>query len=201
MVEAAGPTLRRADTRNTQPKPHDTMQSYNPAVNDMSGQILAQAQMNAAEIQLRSMQQMGENIGDAITTVAGMYAAGKAQDAQGKAFKDFMNITGKSLGFTADDLEMFKSMPNSEAFAMSQVGASMLPSFFNAALYQQKAQNQQAMPYHQATARVLSAQPAANQVIPPAAPKSPGQTVISGQGAGTPYRRANVNMAPVLGGN
>lgn len=179
------------------------MQSYNPAVNDISGQILAQAQMQAAEIRAAGNEALAEGIASAVTSVAGAYAAGKAQDAQGKAFKEFMGITGKSLGFSSEDLDMFKSMPNSDAYQMSQVGASMLPSYFNAALYQQRAQNQAALPYHQANARVLSNRPAANQVVPtsPSAPSSTDQTVISGQGPATPYRRTKVNMSPVLGGN
>lgn len=207
MVEAAGPTLRKADNRNIKPKTHTTMQSYNPAVNDMSGQILAGYQTKAAETKAAGNEALAQGIMDgvssAVTSVASAYAAGKAQDAQGKAFKEFMGITGKSLGFTSDDLEMFKSMPNSDAYQMSQVGASLLPSFFNAALYQQRAQNQAALPYHQANARILSSQPAPNQVVPtsPSAPSSTDLTMISGQEPATPYRRTKVNMAPVLGGN
>jgi hypothetical protein len=147
---------------------------YAPTVNDNSGQILAEFQTNAAQINAQAMSQLGQDIGSAIASIGGIYAKGKAQTAEGKAFKEFMGVAGKNLGFTNEDLQFFKDMPDQEAYQMSNVAAPMLPSMFNAALYQKRASNQIGLANQNAANQAALRQPPANQVVTPAtSPSSP----------------------------
>jgi hypothetical protein len=144
------------------------MFAYNPTVNDQSGQITAGYQTKSAEIKAAGNEALAQGIAEGITSivggVAGAYAKGKAQTAEGKAFKEFMGVAGKNLGFTAEDLDFFKNIPDQDAYQMSNVAAPMLPSMFNAAIYQQRAGNQLALQNQTAANQAALRQPAANQV-------------------------------------
>ena len=108
------------------------MFAYNPQVTDRSGEFIAQGMTNAANIQSQSMQQMGQDIGGAISSLGAMYAQNKMQAAGGKAFKDFMNVAGPSMGLKDEQLQLFKSMKDSEAYQMSQAFMPVAPSLISA---------------------------------------------------------------------
>jgi len=153
------------------------MFAYNPTVNDRSGEILGASQVNAAEINSQTAQQMGKDIGSAISSLGAMYAQSRMQSAGGKAFKDFMGVAGPSMGITDEQLKSFKTMNDQDAYQMSQMFMPVAPSMVSgnslgkyytaAALANQKAaiqnqvpQNQQ--PYTGVPATAPAAQPQAN---------------------------------------
>jgi len=152
------------------------MFAYNPTVNDRSGEILGASQVNAAEINSQTAQQMGKDIGSAISSLGAMYAQSRMQSAGGKAFKDFMGVAGPSMGITDEQLKSFKTMNDQDAYQMSQMFMPVAPSMVSgnslgkyytaAALANQKAaiqnqvpQNQQ--PYTGVPATAPAAQPQA----------------------------------------
>lgn len=133
---------------------------YAPTVDDNSGQILANYQMKAADVELAMRQQQAEKfaqIGTAVTQFAAMQQGGKA-------FKKFMNVAGPSMGISNEQLKMFGNMNDMEAFQLSQNMMPVAPSMVSAAgvgkYYSALAgANQKAL-----TTRALQ-QPAANQVV------------------------------------
>ena len=54
------------------------MFAYNPTVNDMSGQIMAQGQIGAAQTNAEMYNRLGSDIGGALASIGDMY--GKARD-------------------------------------------------------------------------------------------------------------------------
>jgi len=54
------------------------MFAYNPTVNDMSGQLLAQGQIGAAQTNAEMYNRLGSDIGGALASIGNMY--GKARD-------------------------------------------------------------------------------------------------------------------------
>ena len=54
------------------------MFAYNPTVNDMSGQIMAQGQIGAAQTNAEMYNRLGSDIGGALASIGNMY--GKARD-------------------------------------------------------------------------------------------------------------------------
>lgn len=92
------------------------MISYNPGVNDVSGQILGQAALGATQTTVNAQQQLVGDIGSAIVGLAGSYAESKALDAKGSAYADFMGRHGEQLGFDPAYLEDFmKKKPREQA--------------------------------------------------------------------------------------
>lgn len=142
------------------------MFAYNPTVNDRSGEILGASQVNAAEINSQTAQQMGKDIGSAISSLGAMYAQSRMQSAGGKAFKDFMGVAGPSMGITDEQLKSFKTMNDQDAYQMSQMFMPVAPSMVSASgigkYYSALAGNhQKAM-----TQRELQ-QPASNEQVVP----------------------------------
>ena len=68
------------------------MFQYNPTVTDRSGEILANASTNAAQIQSEAMQNFGQSIGDAIASIAGMYSDRKMAEAKASSYDDIGKI-------------------------------------------------------------------------------------------------------------
>jgi hypothetical protein len=92
------------------------MFAYNPQTTDRSGEILGAGQMRAADTQAQMYNQLGSDIGGAITTLAGAYAQGEATKAKGGAYADFMSRHGEQLGFDPGYLEDFlKKKPYEQA--------------------------------------------------------------------------------------
>jgi hypothetical protein len=156
------------------------MQAYNPSVNDRSGEILGQSQVGAAQTRAESMQQMGQDIGSAITSLAGMYAQDRMQVAGGKAFKDFMGMAAPAMGIKADDLELFKKINDRDAFQLSQQFLPVAPSMISATGLG-KHYNSMALANQNAANQAAARQPAPNQIPmgsgnPPPASNPPTDT-------------------------
>ena len=136
---------------------------YNPTVNDRSGEILAQHQINSAETQAAGnnafANSLMEGATSAIGSIAGAYTQTKMQAAGGKAFKDFMGIAGPSMGISDDQLKMFKSMNDQDAYQISSMMSPVMPSLISgnslgkyysaAALANQRATIQNQVPANQ----------------------------------------------------
>lgn len=68
------------------------MFAYNPAIQDRSGEIIAEASNNAANIQAQSMMDFGQTIGGAISSLAGMYSDRKMMEAKASSYDDIGKI-------------------------------------------------------------------------------------------------------------
>jgi hypothetical protein len=73
------------------------MFAYNPTVNDMSGQIMAQGQVGAAQSNAQMMGQLGQDIGGALASIGGMYAENKGLEAKAKGYDQVGKILGDSM--------------------------------------------------------------------------------------------------------
>ncbi len=92
------------------------MFSYSPQTQDTSGQILGGGIVNSANINAQARVKLADDIGGAITTLAGAYAQGQATKAKGKAYGDFMSRHGEQLGFDPQYLQDFlKKKPAEQA--------------------------------------------------------------------------------------
>ena len=131
---------------------------YAPTVNDQSGQILAGYQTRSAEIKAAGNEALTKGIVDgslsAIGGLAGAYQQTKMQDAGGAAFKDFMKVAGPSMGLKNEQLKMFTSMNNQDAYQMSQMFMPVAPSMVSANAWAPRAamQTQQAVYQNQVPA-------------------------------------------------
>ena len=120
---------------------------YAPTVNDRSGEILAQHQINSsnilagakvssAETRAAGNEALAQGIMDGVTSaiggLAGAYQQTKMQAAGGKAFKEFMGVAGPSMGLKDEQLKMFKSMNDQDAYQMSSMMLPMGPSMISA---------------------------------------------------------------------
>jgi len=152
---------------------------YNPTVNDNSGEILAGFKTRSAEITAAGNEALTKGIVDGATSaiggIAGAYTQAKMQDAGGKAFKEFMQVAGPSMGLKDEQLKMFKSMNNQDAYQMSTMMMPVAPSMVSASgigkYYSALAGNhQKAM-----TQRELQ-QPASNEQVVPTSMTTPAAT-------------------------
>jgi hypothetical protein len=131
---------------------------YDPSVNDNSGQILAGYQTRSADIKAAGNEALAKGIMDgaisAIGGIAGAYQQTKMQAAGGKAFKDFMGVAGPSMGISNEQLKMFKSMNDQDAYQMSQMFMPVAPSMVSANTWAPRAamQNQNAIYQNQVPA-------------------------------------------------
>lgn len=134
------------------------MFAYNPTVNDNSGQILAGYKTRSAEITAAGNEALTKGIVDGATSaiggLAGAYQQTKMQDAGGAAFKDFMKVAGPSMGIKDEQLKMFTSMNNQDAYQMSQMFMPVAPSMVSANTWAPRAamQTQQAVYQNQVPA-------------------------------------------------
>lgn len=136
---------------------------YAPTVNDNSGQILAGYQTKSAEIAAAGNEALAQGIMDGATSaiggIAGAYQQSRMQAAGGKAFKEFMGVAGPSMGLKDEQLKMFKSMNDQDAYQMSQMFMPVAPSMVSsnslgkyysaAALANQRATIQNQVPANQ----------------------------------------------------
>jgi hypothetical protein len=153
------------------------MFAYNPTVNDNSGQILAGYKTNSAEIKAAGNEALASGIMDGVTNafsgIAGAYTQSKMQQAGGKAFKDFMSVAGPSMGITDEQLKLFKTMPDQDAYQMSSMMMPVAPSMVSATGLGNHYNSMARMQTNAANQAALR-QPPANQVPTPAStPQSP----------------------------
>lgn len=129
------------------------MFAYNPTVNDMSGQIMAQGTVGAAQTNQQMMQGIGDNIGNALTTLAAAYGQRQGTIAKGKNFKKFMGMAGSAFGIDEDKLGMFNEMQDYDAGLMLDNFGSWMPAMANAQLGKQRSQDAVGRMYQQETLR------------------------------------------------
>ena len=92
------------------------MFGYAPTENNESGRIMGGGIVNSANTNAQAKVKLVDDIGGAITTLAGAYAAGEATKAKGKAYGDFMSRHGEQLGFDPQYLQDFlKKKPAEQA--------------------------------------------------------------------------------------
>lgn len=113
------------------------MFAYNPTVNDRSGEITAGYQTKSAEIKAAGNEALAQGIFDGATSalggIAGAYQKSRMQSAGGKAFKDFMGIAGPSMGLKDEQLKLFKTMSDQDAYQMSEMFMPVAPSMISSA--------------------------------------------------------------------
>jgi hypothetical protein len=156
------------------------MFAYNPTEADKSGRISAEYQVATAETKADTMKQLGNDIGSAITSLAGMYAGHKMQQAGGKAFKQVMEVAGPSMGLKDEQLKLFKSMNDYDAYQAGQVMGGWAPSMISATGLG-KHYNSMALANQNAANQAAARQPAPNQIPmgsgnPPPASNPPTDT-------------------------
>lgn len=110
------------------------MFAYNPTVNDMSGQIMGQGMIGAAQSNAQMMGQLGQDIGGALTTLAAAYGQRQGTIAKGKNFKKFMGMAGSAFGIDDTKLGMFNDMEDFDAGLMLDNFGSWMPAMANAQL-------------------------------------------------------------------
>lgn len=129
------------------------MFNYGPTVNDRSGEIMAAGQIGAAQTNQQMMQGIGDNIGNALTTLAAAYGQRQGTIAKGKNFKKFMGMAGGAFGLDEAKLGMFNDMEDYDAGLMLDNFGSWMPAMANAQLGRQRSQDAVGRMYQQETLR------------------------------------------------
>jgi hypothetical protein len=109
------------------------MFAYNPGVADRSGEILGQGASQAAQINAQAMGDFGKNIGGIMAEFANQYAEGKALEAKGKGYGEFMKMHGEQLGFEPEYLDYYlklsdreKAIEGDNIIGMQNTGRSLM---------------------------------------------------------------------------
>lgn len=121
------------------------MFGFNPGNEDMSGQILGQGMVGAAQTTAGAQMKLADDIGSSLVSLAAAYGAKKGTEAKGKNFKKFMGMAGDTFGM---DSAMFGDMEDYDAGMMLDNFGSWMPAMANAQLGQQRMgvqQGQQAL--------------------------------------------------------
>ena len=179
------------------------MFGYQPTVNDNSGAIMAQGMMGAADTQANAMAGFGQNIGNALQTIGGMYGEVEARKAKGRAFKDVFKVVAPSAGIDMKQLEQLTggSLKNDMDWAnASETISPLLPSLINARLVQgnmgikqQGQQIQQNAPY--VAADIKNRQNVAGGNVPHGGGRAPVEPPLPA------YSPAPVDQAPAPSAN
>ena len=111
------------------------MFQFNPVVNDMSGQILGQGVVGAANTTAQANVKLVDDIGSSLVSLAAAYGAKKGTEAKGKNFKKFMGMAGDTFGM---DGSMFADMEDYDAGMMLDSFGSWMPAMANAQLGSQR---------------------------------------------------------------
>lgn len=110
------------------------MISYNPGVNDVSGQILGRAAVGAAETTANANVGLVNDIGGALVSLAGAYGEMEGNKAKGRAFKDVFKVISPSMGMSLEQLESVsggKLKSDTDWYNASQVFQPMMPALIN----------------------------------------------------------------------
>jgi F0F1-type ATP synthase membrane subunit c/vacuolar-type H+-ATPase subunit K len=94
---------------------------YAPTVNDRSGEILGNAQANAAQIRAQGMIAMGEGIGDGLAAIGSGLSQGMTKAAQNKMTSEYLDqmahqftqtpgMDGETPLMSQDELDKFSKM-------------------------------------------------------------------------------------------
>jgi hypothetical protein len=112
------------------------IQQYNPASTDRSGEIYAQGMKNVADLNLQTMSNFGEDIGNALVNIGSVYGEIEGRKAKGRSFKKTLEVMGPALGMTTDKLKAtFGDIKSDLDYAnLSDTLLPILPSYINATL-------------------------------------------------------------------
>jgi len=140
--------------------------TYNPSVNDRSGEILAGYQTNAANINAQGMMALGESLQSVGNSIAG----GMEKAAENRIASDGVNAKFDMLKglkkpdggdlFTQETIEKFDTMPLGKRQAIVSTADSIMDHTLKQWMYQTQ-YNAQA---NRVNAQMLAQQPAPNQV-------------------------------------
>lgn len=100
--------------------------SYFPVTPNRSGEILASGMMGAADAQAKMYDNLGENIGGAIASLAGSFVQGRQLKAKAEGYADFLGMHGEQLGFKPEWIAEFKKKSPMQQIA---TGDMMISSF------------------------------------------------------------------------
>jgi hypothetical protein len=130
--------------------------SYFPVTPDRSGEILGAGQMQAANTTAQMYSNLGENIGGAIASIGKTYGDHETLKAKGRASKKLFEFLAPTLGMSMDQLQGLygkdlKSDTDWGHFG-DQMG-SILPSWINLKLTQDRSNVTQQQPWNNVAAR------------------------------------------------
>ena len=124
------------------------MFAYNPTVNDMSGQILAQGQIGAAQTQAEMMNNLGQNIGGALQTIGGMYGQANQTAQAGDSAYEALGAIGEMYpGMKGAFTALGKMDPRTRRLASMSIldNLGAISQLGIAGMNNQTRQNQQAL--------------------------------------------------------
>lgn len=151
------------------------MFSYNPTVNDRSGEILTSASTNAAAIQLQGMQSLSQGIGNAMESLGEGYAKANENKMTSEYLDQMANFYSQTMG--PDGKTPLMSGEDLEKFTKASLGAKQGMIVPRQAQYDQMLKNSYAeLAFAQALARSNNAAAQRNQVPANQQPVSLGAT-------------------------
>jgi hypothetical protein len=143
---------------------------YAPTVNDRSGEILGNAQANAAQIRAQGMMAMGEGISDGLAAIGGGLSQGMTQSQENRIASDGANAKFDMLKgmkktddqplFSQETIEKFDTMPLGKRQAIVQTAEAIMDDDLKRWMYQTQYNAQT----NRVNANMLAQQPAPNQV-------------------------------------
>jgi hypothetical protein len=114
------------------------MISYNPQVQDRSGEIMANARAQASQTQALAMTNFGDNISKAIASIGAGFQERESKKAKGRAFKSFMEVLGPSIDMDTAKLASIsgkdKLKGDLDWYHASEMIAPILPAIVNSTL-------------------------------------------------------------------
>ena len=106
------------------------MFAYNPTVNDNSGAILAQGQVATAQTQAQMYNQIGSDIGGALSSIGNMYSKYKGKKDMLAGMDASVSAMSDIGAVTTDFRERYMNAPtNVRPFLFEAVAAPLLKSY------------------------------------------------------------------------
>jgi hypothetical protein len=139
---------------------------YAPTVNDRSGEILGNAQANAAQIRAQGMMAMGEGISDGLAAIGGGLSQGMTKSQENRIASDGANAKFDMLKgmkktddqplFSQETIDKFDTMPLGKRQAIVQTAEAIMDDDLKRWMVNTQ--------MSRVNANMLAQQPAANQV-------------------------------------